>query len=112
MAYNNRNFLERIIEIQNITLEYKAKGCTQEWIFRKLIRKNYKISRGTFYRYLAMPAKADLTKNLVLCNNVHKFVVRTQYNSCETHITNQAGTKTKGRRTGESPAVISVPRMD
>jgi len=37
-------------------------------------------------------------------------VVRTQFKYHEVQITTE--TKTKGRRTGESPAVNSVPRMD
>lgn len=67
MAYNNRNLLRKIVDIQNITIEYKNKGCTQEWIFLKLIEPNYKISRGTFYRYLGRAAKCELKKiNLVI----------------------------------------------
>lgn len=62
MAYNNRNFLERVVDIQNITLEYKSKGCTQEWIFRMLIHPSFRISRGTYYKYLARAAKAELKK--------------------------------------------------
>lgn len=59
MAYNKSNHLSKVIDIQNITLQYKEKGCSQEWIFAKLIRPVYKISRATYYRYLAMPAKAE-----------------------------------------------------
>lgn len=67
MAYNNSNFLLRVVDIQNITLQYKNKGCTQEWIYQKMIRPTYKISRGTYYRYLSIAAKARLKKkNLVL----------------------------------------------
>lgn len=62
MAYNRNNYLSRIVVIQNITLEYKEKGCTQEWIYKKLIKPNYNISRSTYYRYLGIPAKKDLKK--------------------------------------------------
>jgi hypothetical protein len=62
MAYNKRNQLRRIVDIQNITLEYKQKGCSQEWIFQKLIHPSYTISRTTFYRYLNTPAKAELKR--------------------------------------------------
>ncbi len=67
MAYNNCNHLRKIIDIQNITLEYKGKGCSQEWIYLKLIKPNYKISRSTFYKYLARAAKSEMRKkNLVM----------------------------------------------
>ena len=62
MAYNKKNHLRRIIDIQNITLEYKAKGCSQEWIYLKLIHPSYTISRATYYRYLATAAKAQLRR--------------------------------------------------
>lgn len=62
MAYTNQNHLQTIVDIQNITLEYKDKGCTQEWIFLKLIRPTYHISRRTFYKYLARAAKAELRR--------------------------------------------------
>jgi hypothetical protein len=60
-----------IIDIQNITLEYKDKGCTQEWIYLKLIKNTYHISRRTYYKYLASAAKSELKKkNLVVKENV------------------------------------------
>lgn len=62
MPYNNCNHLRTIVDIQNITLEYKEKGCTQEWIFLKLIAPTYHISRRTFYKYLSRAAKAELRK--------------------------------------------------
>lgn len=63
MAYNSINHLRKVIAIQNITLEYKDKGCTQEWIYKKLIFPVYSISRRTYYKYLGMNAKAMLKKN-------------------------------------------------
>lgn len=62
MAYNRRNILQRIIDIQNITLEHKANGATQEWIFMNKIFPVYKISKNTYYRYLATNAKRELKK--------------------------------------------------
>ncbi|OGX23347.1 MAG: hypothetical protein A3K54_00080 [Omnitrophica WOR_2 bacterium RBG_13_44_8] len=62
MAYSRTNYLERIVVIQNITLEYKEKGCSQEFIYRKMIKPNYNISRSTYYKYLAVAAKAELKK--------------------------------------------------
>jgi hypothetical protein len=63
MAKSNRNFLTKIATVQKITLEYKEKGCTQEWIYKKLILPNYFISRSTFYKYLRTTvARKELTK--------------------------------------------------
>jgi len=57
MAYKNINRLRRIIEIQNITLEHTQKGITQEWVYKNIIYPRFFISRATYYRYLAEPAK-------------------------------------------------------
>jgi len=62
MAYNKNNRLRRIAEIQDITLDYKSKGCTQEWIYLKVIFPTYQISRSTFYLYLRTAAKLKLRK--------------------------------------------------
>lgn len=64
MAYKNINRLRRIIEIQNITLEYTAKGVTQEWVYRNIIYPRFYISRQTYYRYLAEPAKRKIHAEL------------------------------------------------
>jgi hypothetical protein len=67
MSYSSCNHLRKIIDIQNITLEYKAKGCTQEWIYQKLIKPTYNIGRSTYYKYLRRAAKSEIKKiNLVL----------------------------------------------
>jgi hypothetical protein len=60
MAYSKRNLLSQIIEIQKITLEYKDKGSTQEWIYRNMIYPNYFISMRTFNSYLGTNAKKEL----------------------------------------------------
>lgn len=62
MAYNRKNLLRKIIEIQNTTLEHTEKGVTQEWVYKNLIFPHYLISRATYYNYLAIPAKAQLKK--------------------------------------------------
>lgn len=61
MGYNDKNRLQRIIDIQNITMIHKNKGENQEWIYNNIIEPNYRISRGTYYRYLATPAKLALS---------------------------------------------------
>lgn len=62
MAYNRQNILERVIEIQNITLEHTKRGCTQKWVFENIVRPRFFISWATYNNYLAMPAKAELKK--------------------------------------------------
>jgi len=60
MAYNRRNILSRIIDVQEITLREKEHGATQVWIFHNIIEKTYKISYTTYKRYLATPARKEL----------------------------------------------------
>jgi len=62
MAYTRVNLLERIVEIQNLTLEHKKTGASQKWIFDNFIQKQYRISRSTYNSYLAINAKAQLKK--------------------------------------------------
>jgi len=62
MAYNRR-YLDKIMSVQKIWVDYKAKGVTTEWIFLNLIEPNYYISRSTFYGYLTVPA-ARLVKEM------------------------------------------------
>jgi hypothetical protein len=60
MAYNNKNKLTLMIDIQDLTLEHTNKGVTQEWLFKNVINPTYRISRGTYYNYLARNAKKEL----------------------------------------------------
>jgi len=62
MPYNNSNHLSKVVDIQNITLQYKERGCSQEWIYKKMILPVYRISRSTYYKYLGINAKARLKK--------------------------------------------------
>ena len=62
MAYNLRNYLIKVIEIQNIVLELKGrdgdmrlKNIYWEYIFPK-----YLISYRTFSNYLSINAKKEL----------------------------------------------------
>jgi hypothetical protein len=64
MAYNNRNRLQRIIEIQKITLEHTQRGVTQKWVYENVIRDKFFISWSAYNEYLRTNAKAMLkTKN-------------------------------------------------
>lgn len=62
MAYNKKNYLQRIVEIQNITLEHTRKGITQKWVYVNVIYPRYLISMAAYYTYLSTPAKAELRK--------------------------------------------------
>ena len=64
MARTNTNLLKRIIEVQNITLENKKRGKTQEWTYNEIIYPRFFISKATFYVYLARNAKKELKEQL------------------------------------------------
>ena len=60
MAYNRKNLLLKIIDIQQTTLEMKQRGVYQKWIYENVIREKCKISQKTFYEYLGTNAKKEL----------------------------------------------------
>jgi len=60
MAYNRKNILQRIIDIQTIYLQHKDQGVTGEFIYNRYIHPVYRISRKTFYNYLGINAKKEL----------------------------------------------------
>lgn len=60
MAYNKKNRLKRIIEIQNIVLAYQKQGLPNKTIYELHIRNRFRISKRTFDEYLGIPAKRDL----------------------------------------------------
>ncbi|MEG1464848.1 MAG: hypothetical protein RSC11_08135 [Mucinivorans sp.] len=62
MAYNRKNKLTLIVDVQRITLEHTVRGVPQQWVYDNLIFPKYRISRATFYSYLGIPAKRELTK--------------------------------------------------
>lgn len=57
MAYTRENILQRMIDVQNITVEHTQRGVTQEWVFNNVIYPKYRISRKTFYNWLGEPMK-------------------------------------------------------
>ncbi len=69
MAYNRKNILKRIVDIQNTVLEHTNKGVSQEWVYNNIIAPNYRVSRSTFYSYLSVNAKLELKK----LEEVHKL---------------------------------------
>lgn len=60
MAYTRKNLLKRIIDIQNLYLKKKKDGVTVTHVFENHIYPIYRISRATFYKYLATNAKKEL----------------------------------------------------
>jgi len=62
MAYNRKNLLTLIVDIQNLTWKQTEKGVTQEHVYKTIVWPTYRISRRTYYSYLREPAKADLKK--------------------------------------------------
>ena len=66
MAYNQKNKLKRIIEIQNLVLEYQKKGKKQIDCYWEQVYPRFLISYRLFNHYLNVPAKADLNKIIEL----------------------------------------------
>ena len=62
MAYNRRNYLTKVIEIQNIVLELKGKDGDMRLknIYWEYIFPKYLISYRTFSNYLSINAKKEL----------------------------------------------------
>ncbi|WP_102981432.1 hypothetical protein [Chryseobacterium scophthalmum] len=62
MSYNRRNYLTRVIEIQNIVLEAQGqdRDVFLKTIYWEHIEPKYKISQRTFQSYLGINAKKQL----------------------------------------------------
>jgi hypothetical protein len=60
MAYNRKNLLKDILEIQQIYMKFRNEGHTGTWIFDNIIHPNYRISRRTLTNYLGINAKREL----------------------------------------------------
>ncbi|MDD4385837.1 MAG: hypothetical protein PHD06_11740 [Bacteroidales bacterium] len=60
MAYNRKNLLLKILEVQAIALEHQAEGMYQTEIFKKYIQPRFNISNATYYNYLATNARKEL----------------------------------------------------
>jgi len=63
MAYNRRNILNKIVEIQNLTLDHTSRGVTQVWVYEHIIQPRFFISVSTYYNYLSINAKKILTES-------------------------------------------------
>ena len=66
MAYNKKNKLKRILEVQHIVIEMcglnREKGVNKEWVYQHVIYPKFFISRRTFFSYLDTPAGMQLKK--------------------------------------------------
>lgn len=62
MSYNKRNYYKRVLEIQEITLEYSKKGWSYKQIYWQKISNRYHISYSTYSNYLGINAKQALKK--------------------------------------------------
>jgi len=61
MGYNRLNYLQKVIEIQNIVLrEQKIGLLNQNEVYIRYIEPKYHISERTFYSYLGCNAKKEL----------------------------------------------------
>jgi hypothetical protein len=60
MSYNRVNILNKIIEVQELTLSLTRRGVTQEWVYKNLIYPKFYLSRTTYYKYLSTNAKREM----------------------------------------------------
>jgi len=60
VAYNRRNFLEKVIYVQEYYSIQNKKGIPNTRIVQNLKDLNIHISLATFYNYLATPAKREI----------------------------------------------------
>ncbi len=62
MAYNKRNKLERIKQVQDTARKHLLPGVSMIHVFNTYIHPQFKISRGVFFRYMNVPVKEELDK--------------------------------------------------
>jgi hypothetical protein len=60
--YAKINYLKKVAEVQNITLEHTRRGISQAWVYRNVIYPRFFISLKTFYRWLGESAKRELAE--------------------------------------------------
>ncbi len=60
MAYNKKNYLTRIVEVQELVKTHQKKGASLLWIYTHVIGPQYKISYSTYNNYLGISAKRQL----------------------------------------------------
>jgi hypothetical protein len=77
MSYNQRNKLFRIQDVKNKFNEVYTPGMVVEWVYINHIKKQFRISRATFYEFMKVDVKKELEK-LEKNNNgqTHKTLYR------------------------------------
>ena len=60
MAYNRRNRLLRVKEVNEIYVREHARGLSNAYIYRTHIRERFRISERTFYYFLTIPYARQL----------------------------------------------------
>ncbi len=60
MAYQRKNYLEKVLKIQTIVLKHHDQGLFLKEIFHKFIENEFNISKRTFDTYLGINAKKEL----------------------------------------------------
>lgn len=60
MAYHRKNFLKKVLKVQQITLEHRAQGLYFKEIYHKYIEDEFNICKRTYDAYLGINAKKQL----------------------------------------------------
>lgn len=60
MAYNRRNFLTKVLKVQEIALYHNRQGLFFKEIFHLYIENQFNICKRTFDTYLGINAKREL----------------------------------------------------
>jgi len=60
MAFNRRNKLLQMQDVIDAFLAAKTEDNTVSWVYRKVIRPKFRISRTTLYTYLNTNVKKQL----------------------------------------------------
>lgn len=60
MGYNRKNYLKKVLKIQEITLKYRKEGLYFKNIYHEYIADQFNISQKTYENYLGVNAKKQL----------------------------------------------------
>lgn len=60
MAYHRRNFLRKVLRVQQIVLQHRRRGLFYKEIYHQYIENEFNISKRTFDSYLGINAKKEL----------------------------------------------------
>lgn len=60
MAYNRKNYLRKVLKVQEIVLLHRKQGLFFNEIFHKYIESQFHISKRTYDSYLGINARKEL----------------------------------------------------